>query len=138
MSGLSSIRRAAFRLFWRLVNPITRPLAGFAPWWVLLETTGNSTGRRRLTPLAAGPTDDGAMLLITVHGRGSAWVRNIEAQPSVRMRHRGRWRPASATVEAFDRELARRFSLYARMGPPLAGIDPLIVRISFSAGGGTT
>lgn len=124
------------RLFWRVVNPLARPLAGLAPWWVLVETTGNRTGRLRLTPLAAGPSDDGAMLLIAVHGRSSGWVRNIEAQPSVRMRHRGRWQQATATVEPFDRDVARRFNLYARMGPPLAGIDPLIVRVRFERSGG--
>jgi deazaflavin-dependent oxidoreductase (nitroreductase family) len=123
------VRRRLFRAFWRVVNPVTRPVAGWVPWWVLLETTGNRTGRRRLTPLAAGPTDGGTMLLIAVHGRSSGWVRNIEAQPAVRMRHRGRWLEATAAAEPFDAMLARRFNVYARMGPPLAGIDPLIVRI---------
>jgi deazaflavin-dependent oxidoreductase (nitroreductase family) len=120
-----------FRAFWWVVNPLTRPLAGIAPWWVLLETTGNRTGRTRTTPLAAGPLVDGAMLLIAVHGQSSGWVRNVAAKSSVRLKHRRRWRDAVATVEPFDRDVARQFSLYARMGPPLAGIDPVIVRVRF-------
>ena len=38
--------KAVVVLFWRLVNPITRPLAGFAPWWVLVETTGLKEGAK--------------------------------------------------------------------------------------------
>lgn len=110
---------------------MTRPLAGLAPWWVLLETTGNRTGLRRTTPLAAGPTTGEEMLLIAVHGRASGWVRNALAHPDVRVKHRRRWSDATATVEPFDRELARTFNVYARMGPPMAGIDPVIVRIRF-------
>ena len=26
--------------FWRAFNPLARSLAGVAPWWVVLETTG--------------------------------------------------------------------------------------------------
>jgi integrase len=43
------------RTFWKILNPITRGLAGLAPWWVLLETTGRRTGKRRRTPFANGP-----------------------------------------------------------------------------------
>jgi deazaflavin-dependent oxidoreductase (nitroreductase family) len=130
------VRRRLFRLFWRVVNPPTRLLAGAAPWWVLLETTGNRTGRKRRTPLAAGPMEDHAMLLIAVHGRASGWVRNISAEPKVRVKHRRQRHEGIASVLPFDPELARRFNLYARMGPPLAGIDPVIVRISFDQPGG--
>ena len=122
------VKRGVLRVFWRLVNPPTRLVAGVAPWWVLLETTGNRTGLTRRTPLAAGPVADGEMLLIAVHGR-CGWVRNIEAQPAVRLRHRGRLYDSTATVEAFDADLARRFNLYARSGPRIAGIDPVIVRV---------
>src|SRR3954471_15680785 len=94
MRARDRVKRAALRAFWRVVNPLARPLAGVVPWWVLLETVGNRTGATRRTPLAAGPMDGGAMLLIAVHGRASGWVRNIEAQPQVRLRHRGQWRGA--------------------------------------------
>jgi deazaflavin-dependent oxidoreductase (nitroreductase family) len=127
--NLCQVKRRLLRAFWRVVNPPTRLLAGIAPWWVLLETTGNRTGRTRRTPLAAGPVVDGEMLLIAVHGR-CGWVRNIEAQPAVRLRHRGRTHESTATVQPFDPELARRFNVYARSGPRIAGIDPVIVRVS--------
>ena len=118
--------------FWHVVNPLARPLAGFMPWWVLLETVGHRTGAVRRTPLAAGPTDDDEMLLIAVHGGLSAWVRNIEAEPSIRLRHRGRWRAARASVEPLHADALRRFNVYARSGPRLAGIDPVLVRCRFT------
>ena len=72
-SGMDRRRkRARLVRFWRAVNPLARPLAGIAPWWVLLETTGRRSGKRRHTPLARGPMDGGAMWLIAVHGRHSA------------------------------------------------------------------
>jgi deazaflavin-dependent oxidoreductase (nitroreductase family) len=125
------VKRRILRAFWRVVNPLATPLAGIAPWWVLIETTGNRTGQRRTTPLATGPIVDGAMLLIAVHGHTSGWIRNIAAQQAVRLKHGRRWRDATASIESFDRQLARQFNLYARMGPPLTGIDPVIVRIRF-------
>jgi deazaflavin-dependent oxidoreductase (nitroreductase family) len=116
-------------VFWRATNPLARRLAGIAPFWVVLETKGRRTGRLRQTPLARGPEDDGALWLIAVHGRHSAWVANLEAEPAVRVRLRGRWRSARASVHPWDPERARTFNPYARSAPPTIGIDPLLVRL---------
>lgn len=123
--------RLLVQLFWRVVNPITRPLAGFAPWWVLVETRGRRTGKTRFTPLAAGPRQADEMLVIAVHGRRSGWVLNAEANPDVRLRHNGRWRNARAEILPWDAELARTFNLYARSGPLLTARDPLLVRFKY-------
>jgi deazaflavin-dependent oxidoreductase (nitroreductase family) len=120
-------------VFWRIINPVLRPLAGFAPWWVLLETTGRRSGRPRRTPLAAGPRDSSCTWLIAVHGRHSAWVLNAEAERHVRVRHRGRWRPATATLVDWDPDVARRFNAYARSGPAVTGRNPLLVRLDYTA-----
>jgi len=40
-------RRRLARTFWRIINPITRGVAGLAPWWVLLETTGDVVAHER-------------------------------------------------------------------------------------------
>ena len=69
------------------------------------------------------------MWLASVHGRHASWVRNVEADPAVRIKLSGRWQVAHATVEAFDKRMARRFNLYARSGPSTLGIDPVLVRI---------
>src|SRR4051812_9836448 len=124
-------RQRLIRRWWRIVNPPTRVLAGLAPWWVLLETTGCCTGRRRATPLASGPADDDGMWLIAVHGRHAAWVRNLEASSQVRIKHRGRWRPGTAATHPIDALPLERFNAYARSGPRLIGVDPLLVRVTY-------
>ena len=122
-------RRSRPRIFWRIVNPPTRRFAGFAPWWVLLETTGRRTGRPRTTPLARGPVDGSVVWLTSVHGRHAEWVRNLAATPAVRIKLSGRWHRAHATVHEYDESIARRFNSYARSGPRMLGIDPKLVRI---------
>jgi deazaflavin-dependent oxidoreductase (nitroreductase family) len=122
-------RRARHQLFWRIVNPPTRPLAGLAPWWVLLETRGRTTGQPRRTPLARGPVEDNAVWVASVHGRHASWVRNLEAAPEVRIKLSGRWYNGHATVHDYDEAAARRFNLYARSGPRTLGIEPVLVLI---------
>jgi deazaflavin-dependent oxidoreductase (nitroreductase family) len=128
---MSAISPRVLRAWWRIANPPTRLLAGLLPFWVLIETTGNRTGQRRRTPLASGPVDPDGMWLIAVHGRTSGWVRNLEASPSVRLKHRGRWRDGTATIHAMDAVPLERFSAYARSGPRLIGRDPLLIRVAY-------
>lgn len=122
-------RRLRHRILWRVINPPTRPLAGFAPWWALLETRGRRTGAPRLTPLARGPVDGDVVWLNSVHGRHADWVRNLEATPEVRIKLSGRWHEALASVHEYDEAAARRFNLYARTGPRTLGIEPALVRV---------
>ena len=122
-------RRRRHLNVWRIANPALRGLAGIAPWWVVLETTGRRSGRSRRTPLARGLVEEGAMWLISVHGRHADWVQNLEADPAVRLRMRGRWHNGTASVHAYDPARVRRFNRYARSGPTVVGIDALLVRI---------
>ena len=114
---------------WRAINPPGRRLAGFAPWWVLLETRGRRSGKPRTTPLARGPVEGDVVWVNSVHGRHANWVRNIEATPDVRVKLSGRWREGLATVHDYDDATVRRFNAYARSGPRTLGIDPALVRI---------
>jgi deazaflavin-dependent oxidoreductase (nitroreductase family) len=122
-------RRSRHRVLWRIINPPGRRLAGVAPWWVLLETRGRRTGQPRTTPLARGPVDGDVVWVNSVHGRHAHWVRNIEANPEVRIKLSGRWHHGRATVHEYDEAAARRFNRYARSGPTTLGIDPALVRI---------
>lgn len=79
-------------------------------------------------PLAAGPSDSSGTWLQAVHGEHAAWVRNLIADPRVRVRHRGRWRAGTASVHAPDQP-APRFGTYARGGPLLFGSEPRVVRV---------
>ena len=111
------------------MNPLARALAGIAPWWVVLENTGRHSGKLRHTPLARGPIEEGSLWLIAVHGAHSSWVANIQANPAVRVRLRGRWLEGRATARPFDSKRVNRFNLYARSGPGAVGIDPLLVQV---------
>lgn len=84
----------------RLFNPVVRsalergwPLPGYA----LLETTGRRSGVPRRTPVGDG-TDGETFWIVAEHGHRAAYVRNIEADPRVRVRVRGRWRTGTAHV----------------------------------------
>ena len=127
---MTGFRRALAHLFWRVVNPLTlRFGAGRAPWWVILETTGRRSGRPIHTPLARGPMTDATLWLVSVHGSQANFVKNLLAEPRVRVKHRGAWREGRAGVEPIDPARLRQFNLYARMGPITLGIDPVLVKV---------
>ena len=104
-------------------------LAGFAPWWIILETTGRRSGRPRRIPVAKGLVEGDTWWILAAHGRKAQFVRNVEATPSVRIKHLGRWRTATATVEPLDPALLSRFNFYARGANTAMAIDPLLVRV---------
>jgi len=73
------IRLRVAKLIWKVFNPTARALAGIAPWWVVLETTGRRSGLPRRIPLARGPEEGTGTWIVAVHGERSAFVRNIRA-----------------------------------------------------------
>jgi len=83
----------------RLVNPVVRPLLEHArlPGWALLETTGRRSGRPRRVPLGDGLRGD-AFWIVTEHGWAADYVKNIQAEPRVRVKARGRWRTGTARI----------------------------------------
>ena len=81
---------------------------GVAPSaFALLETTGRKTGRRRLTPVGNG-LDGGVFWLVSEKGEGAGYVRNLLADPRVRVKVRRRWRTGRATALPDDDGMARR------------------------------
>jgi deazaflavin-dependent oxidoreductase (nitroreductase family) len=101
---------------------------------VVLESTGRKSGLPRRVPLATGPLIDGALWLISVHGRSSAFGRNISAQPEVRVKLRRRWHAGTARLVPIDPAILARFSLYARLGPRTLGVEPTLVQIELHPG----
>jgi deazaflavin-dependent oxidoreductase (nitroreductase family) len=130
--GGSRIRSSARWLAVRLL-PGLPLLAGIAPWWVLLETTGRRSGVRRHTPLAAGPFDGRTMWLTAAQGRHCNFVRNIPADPHVGLRHRRRRYVATAQIHAIDAERLRHFNPYTRSGPRAVGIEPQFVKVTINS-----
>jgi deazaflavin-dependent oxidoreductase (nitroreductase family) len=107
-------RRFVTALQVRVLNPPVRALAahGLAPSLALLETTGRRSGEPRRTPVTNGlqrGTD--TFWLVAEHGRKANYVRNIEADPHVRVRIGRRWRTGVAHVLDDDDPIARQRTL---------------------------
>jgi deazaflavin-dependent oxidoreductase (nitroreductase family) len=113
-----------------VVNPVVKLLAGYVPWWALLETTGRKSGRPRRNPVGNG-LHGNTFWIVAEHGRNAGYVRNIKANPRVRLRVGGHWRGGVAHVLEDDDARARQRSLrpvnaaFVR----LMGTDLLTVRV---------
>jgi len=95
----------------KVVNPPVRSLAarGLAPTVSLLETTGRKSGQPRRTPVSKGlDRATNTFWIVAEHGRRSAYVRNIEANPRVRIRIGRRWRSGVASILSGDDTRARQ------------------------------
>ena len=101
-------RRRTVRLQRYVLNPPMKALTwlGWSPRHVLIETVGRVSGKRRRTIVGAhrdGPT----LWIVAEQGRHAGYVRNLEANPAVRVRLRARWRAATATIVDDDDPVAR-------------------------------
>jgi deazaflavin-dependent oxidoreductase (nitroreductase family) len=94
----------------RLLNPLMRPAleAGLVPrGWALLETTGRRSGEPRRVPVGNGLRGR-AFWIVAEHGRQAHYVRNLEADPRVRVKvGRRPWRTGTAHVLPDDDPLER-------------------------------
>jgi deazaflavin-dependent oxidoreductase (nitroreductase family) len=105
-------RRASTFLTAKVVNPVVRAAARLGlplPMVVILETRGRRSGKPRRIPVGKSFEGD-TLWIVAEHGRRSAYVRNIEADPRVRVRTGRRWRTGTARVLEDDdwRERQRR------------------------------
>jgi deazaflavin-dependent oxidoreductase (nitroreductase family) len=118
----------------RLVNPLVRPLVErglIDPGWALLETRGRTSGQPRVVPVGNGLRED-VFWVITEHGRHAHYVKNIEADPRVRVKVGGRWRTGTASLQpdvdpyALMRELGRPVNDTLLLA---VGSEQLVVRV---------
>jgi deazaflavin-dependent oxidoreductase (nitroreductase family) len=96
------------------VNPLSRRLvmAGLSPWTAILETTGRISGQPRQTPVGNGLASDGRTFwVVTEFGHAANYVRNIQANPRVRVRVGRRWRTGTAVLMPHDDTRARQRSM---------------------------
>jgi deazaflavin-dependent oxidoreductase (nitroreductase family) len=126
-------RRISTFLSVRIFNPLVKaaaaaglPLFGVA----ILETTGRRSGQVRRTPV--GPAVEGDVAwIVAEHGRHAGYVRNIEANPRVRIRLGRHWRSGTARVVPDDDPRARQRTM-GRVNASVVramGSDLLTVRI---------
>jgi deazaflavin-dependent oxidoreductase (nitroreductase family) len=112
MDGRRAKRRVARFVTNRLVNPLVRPLIErgvFPRTHALLETTGRRSGVPRRVPLGNGLRGD-TFWIVTEHGYAADYVKNIQADPRVRVKVGRRWRSGTARILPDDdpRERMRR------------------------------
>jgi deazaflavin-dependent oxidoreductase (nitroreductase family) len=114
------------------VNPWVRlALAtGLVRGWALLETTGRKSGEPRRTPVGNG-LDGDMFWIVAEHGRRAGYVRNIMANPRVRVRIGRRWRTGTAHLMPDDNPRARQRSMRKLNAAVVRalGTDLLTVRI---------
>jgi deazaflavin-dependent oxidoreductase (nitroreductase family) len=118
----------------RALNPPIKALAahGLVPTVSLLETTGSKSGQPRRTPVSKGlDRETDTFWLVSEQGRKSAYVRNIEADPRVRLRIGRRWRTGVATIlEGEDPRIHQRHTTKLNAAAVRAmGTDLLAIRV---------
>ncbi len=91
----------------RLIDRMTRAAlrAGFGRRsTALIETVGRKSGERRVTPVTNG-LDGDVFWIVTEHGHKANYVRNIEANPRVRVNAGRGWRTGTARLVDEDPNL---------------------------------
>ena len=145
MPGPATAQRVLGRLQQSLINPVVRlawdlrlPIPGDA----LLETTGRRTGLRRRTPVCDGLEGE-TFWLVAQRGRDADWVRNIEANPRVRVKvseAHARWRSGAAHIVDDDPRERQRILSQASLARRLCistskavNTSPLTIRVDLDS-----
>ncbi|MFF9087185.1 nitroreductase/quinone reductase family protein [Streptomyces sp. NPDC014991] len=117
----------------RLQRHVANPLNRRLPFQTLLETTGRKSGLPRPTPVGGRRIGD-SFWLVSEFGRKSQYVRNIEADPRVRVRVAGRWHHGTAHLLPDDDAVARLRSLPRLNSTAVRafGTDLLTVRVDLT------
>ncbi len=120
--GLNPLMRAAFRFG---LGP---------PTHALIETFGRTSGEPRRTPVGNGLAPDGRTFwIVAEHGRNAGYVKNILANPRVRVQVGRSWRPGTAHVLADDDPRERQRQMGGGVNAAtvrLLGTDLLTLRVN--------
>lgn len=139
----STQRRVGAYIERRLVNPFVKRQVSagrLGKTYAIIETVGRRSGAPRQVPVANGLQGD-VFWLISAHGRGAQYVKNLIAEPQVRVglvrSGRLQWRSGTAYVLPDDDALGRHRQLgRGRLGYRLDGLllratatNPTTIRI---------
>ena len=110
----------------KVANPVMRR----NPLQTLLETTGRKSGQPRRTPLGGSRIGD-EFWFVSEFGDQSQYVKNIQANPRVRVRLRGRWHSGVAHLVRDDDPRRRLDSLpsFNSFGVRTFGTNLLTIRV---------
>jgi deazaflavin-dependent oxidoreductase (nitroreductase family) len=104
---------------------------GLAPHaFCLLETTGRRSGKRRRTPVGNGLIGT-TFWLVSEHGSRAGYVRNIEANPRVRVKVGRTWLQGTAHILPDDDPFARVDRVASQLGR-MRRLDAVIFRFFVS------
>lgn len=87
-------------------NPFGRRLMRWLPGWAVIETTGRKSGKPRPVPVGGRRVGD-SFWFVAVDPLQAAYVKNIEANPRVRVQLGGQWREGVAHL-LFDDDVRKR------------------------------
>ena len=127
-------RRVSTFVTARVLNPLVRAAVRLdlpLPIVVILETRGRKSGLPRRIPVGKALEGD-TLWIVAEHGRKASYVRNIEADPNVRVRVGRRWRTGVARVLADDDWRARQRRIPNKLNSAtvrLMGTEHLTIRV---------
>jgi deazaflavin-dependent oxidoreductase (nitroreductase family) len=112
-----------------VANPLMRRL----PIQTLLETTGRQSGQPRHTPLD-GSRVGNQFWFVSEFGEKSQYVKNIKANPNVRVRLGGRWHTGTAHLLPDDdpHERLRSLPRFNSFGVRTFGTNLLTIRVDLT------
>ncbi len=118
-----------------VANPLVKTLHRIGlpfPGTCILQTTGRKSGKPRRTPVGKG-LDGNVFWIVAEHGERASYVKNIRANPRVRVKCGWRWRAGSATALPEDDWRARQREPYmAKVNAALVRVmktEPMTIRI---------
>ena len=122
------------RWYWKVANPSWRLVAGRVPGFALIETTGWRTGRTHQVPVGAR-LQGRSLWLVAAHASHAHYIKNIKANPNVRVRVGGRWRSGVAHLVPEDDAAHRALRLNPLNGlfERIASSDLATVRIDLDS-----
>jgi len=133
-------RRASTFFTAKLVNPVVRAAARLGvplPLVVILETRGRRSGKPRRVPVGKALEGD-TLWVVAEHGLRAGYVRNIQADPHVRVRIGRRWRAGTARVLADDDWRARQRRIPNKLNSAMVramGTEHVTVRVDLDPAG---
>jgi deazaflavin-dependent oxidoreductase (nitroreductase family) len=111
---------------------VANPLMRLMPFQTLLETTGRKSGEPRRTPLDGSRVGD-QFWFVSEFGDKSQYVKNIQADPQVRVRLKGKWHSGTAHLVPDDdpHERLRSLPKFNSFGVRTFGTNLLTIRVDF-------
>jgi len=111
---------------------VANPLMRLMPFQTLLETKGRISGEPRRTPLDGSRVGD-QFWFVSEFGDKSQYVKNIKADPQVRVRLKGKWHSGTAHLVPDDdpHERLRSLPKFNSFGVRTFGTNLLTIRVDF-------